>query len=156
LTDTGLSRQPNRRLPPHPGGQLVKERRLPPSAGGQIAKERRLSKDAGAFAANLRGAVRGLWNGGWDRFEFLENMEIAIQRGFTQAWAEGAGECGIAPGDYSAEEEMALREAIFGQMPHLIGFAAAIEDNSKANGGKLGPLLSRVGMWANRYNEVRS
>ena len=34
------------------------------------------------------------------------------------------------------------------------GFADQIEANSKANGGKLTPLLTRAKMWSNRYNAI--
>jgi len=111
-------------------------------------------KDIGSFRTNIRGPVRGLWNGAIDRFDFLSQMELAIRRGFEQAWAEGARGCGILPGEYSPEEEAVLRERIFDQLPYLLNFAADIEDNSQANGGKLGALFTRADMWVNRYNEV--
>ena len=108
------------------------------------------------FRVSIRAAVRGLWSGKWDGDDFLADMVSVIDRGFTGAWRAGAAECGINPIDYSPEEKAALQTVILGQYPHLVNFMLAIEAGSKANGGKLMPLMRRAEMWIGRYNEVLS
>jgi len=144
------------RLPPHPGGQLVKERRLPPSAGGRIAKERRLSKDTGAYVQAIRSSVRGLWSGEFDYDWFYDAMATAIRYHIPLAFAAGAKECGIFPNEYSQAERVALEQAIQYELQWIDGFATAIEEGSKANGGKLGPLLSRAAIWTGRWEGVKA
>lgn len=109
-----------------------------------------------AFARNVRAAVRGLWSGVMDYYDFFDAMASAVRYGITNAWNDGAAECGILPNELSPEEQMARQSMITGQMGYINGFASAIEQNSKANGGLLGPLLTRGEMWSNRYNDAKN
>lgn len=111
-------------------------------------------KDIDGFALNVRANIRGLWNGDFDRFDFVDGMISAIERGFNQAWNEGAAKCGIQPNERTPEEESELRDIINEQFPHLPGFAADIDAGSKANGGALQPFLDRGDLWIRRYSEV--
>lgn len=116
-----------------------------------IAEEKSLS----SFRSSIRSSIRGLWTGDFDLFEFVSGMSSAIERGFRQAWIEGAGQCGIKFDELTPTELTELNRMTNEQIPFLIGFGSDIEDNSRANGGLLGPLLLRGSMWVNRYNEVR-
>ena len=46
--------------------------------------------------------------------------------------------------------------AIVQENGYIAGFADAVEEKSKANGGKLGPLLVRADLWVKRYNDLRN
>lgn len=144
-----------RRLPPAPGRSLVKERRLPPCTGGLLAKERMLSKDAGGYTRAIRACVRALWSGEWDYDLFFQGMLDTIRYHIPQAWHAGAKECGVLPSELTQAERIALEQAIQYELQWIDGFAAAIMENSKADGGKLGPLVNRSKVWTGRWEGVK-
>jgi hypothetical protein len=117
-----------------------------------------------SFARDLRGAVRGYWTGAIDGFAFFESFLVtiergltaAIERGLTAAWYDGAAACGILPEELTVAETKELRFRIAQQTNFINGFAEDIERGSKANGGKLTPLMQRVQLWVNRWNDVRN
>lgn len=113
-------------------------------------------KDIGQFKAAVRAAVRKLWIGAGDLFDFFEDMDRAITFHFNAAWNEGANQCGIRPDERTPEEEQRLTALITQNRQYIYGFGEAVQEGSKANGGLLGPQMSRAEMWINRYNEVRS
>ncbi len=107
------------------------------------------------FRLSVRAAIRGLWIGG-ESFDFVDSMILSIRRQLQLAWIEGAKECGVGEGEFTAQELSARDQLITSQFPHLPAFADDIVAGSKAKGGKLGPLLSRGSMWVNRYDEARN
>jgi len=117
-----------------------------------------IEKQGGEFdyRRNIRGAVRGLWGGTIDIFGFLESMNRTIQRGFTMAWYEGAQAVGINSDELTDDEKNALYSEINGELSHTLGLAYAIMQESKANGGKLTPLMQRADMWNARYSYIVS
>lgn len=104
---------------------------------------------------NIRNAVRALWNGVWDYYNFLDQMSLAIERGFTQAWYEGAKIYGINPGELTDEEHLRLTTEVNKETEFIDGLGQAIMANTKAMGGKLQPLYSRAELWVSGYNRVR-
>ena len=108
------------------------------------------------FRRNIRAAVRGLWGGNLDMLGFLESMNRTIQRSFTIAWREGAQAVGIRSDEQNDDEKNALNIEINNDLMQTMGFANAIVKGSKANGGKLSPLLYRSEMWINRYTAIVS
>lgn len=106
------------------------------------------------YRMGLRFAVRGLWTGVIDRDQFDEQMRATINRRLKQAFDEGAAECGIKPGEFTEEENLALVQAILEELEHIDELAQRVEENSKKNKGKLTPLLTRVStLWVNKYND---
>ncbi len=81
-------------------------------------------------------------------------MQVAIDHGFNGAWREGAAACDIGEEELTLEEWEALNQAILEEFGFIAGFADAIVENSKANDGKLEPLLNRVDAWVKRYTDV--
>ncbi|HXV43327.1 MAG TPA: hypothetical protein VEC96_09705, partial [Anaerolineae bacterium] len=118
--------------------------------GPDEAKEKSLS----SFRSSIRANVRGLWNGSLGLAGFRDGMTSAIERGFNQAWAEGAKACGLKPDEYSDEEKDRLRTMIEGQQPYIIGFGLDIQAEDKAGKFPVGPHFDRAEMWVNGYNEV--
>jgi len=53
----------------------------------------------------------------------------------------------------SPEERVTLERLINREFGFIIGFGEAIEQGSKANGGKLTPLFTRTEKWVNRWND---
>lgn len=112
-------------------------------------------KSISSFQLNIRAAIRGLWAGHSSIFDFVDNMQNTITRGFAQAFIEGAAVCGIRPDELLPQEIAKRDELILAQMQFVMAFGLEIEASSKANGGLLGPLLQRGVMWVNRYNETK-
>lgn len=120
----------------------------------KLVAQKAVSRET-AYRQNIRSAVRSLWSGESSFFQFFDQMQLAIERGFTDAWREGAGKCGIQPEELSTEELETLRAMISEELGYIDGFATAIEDGARANQGKLTPLLRRAERWVNRYSGVR-
>lgn len=107
------------------------------------------------YQLNLRAAVRGLWSGQIDFDAAFGMLLQAIDRGFTQAWTEGAKECGIEPGEWTAEERTALAVRIGEEKTYIYTLLEAVEAGRKGV-GKLAPLYTRLQMWVNRYQDVKN
>lgn len=105
------------------------------------------------YRRELRSGVRGLWSGVLAFDQFFETFDSAIRRNFTNAWNEGAAQFGRLPGELAPEERVTLQRLITRELGFIAGFANAVEQGSKANGGKLTPLYNRTEKWVNRYND---
>lgn len=114
------------------------------------------SRRSDDFRAGIRSAVRAYWNGDFNIVDFISAMTTTIRRGYTRAWYDGAQNVGILPTELTAEELNLLEGEIINSSSYIYGFADDIERGSKANGGKLNPLLGRAEMWANRYDMIVS
>lgn len=107
------------------------------------------------YRLNIRSAVRALWSGVWGYYAFIDAMSLAIERAFTQAWYEGAKLYGINPEELTSEEHFVLTNEVNKEIGFIAGFGQTIVVNSKAFGGKIGPLLSRSELWVAGYNRIR-
>lgn len=115
-----------------------------------------VTKALSGYRAGVRAEVRGLWLGQIDRFTFVDDMVAVIRRGMTQAWGEGARECGITLAELTQAERDALELRINNQFGFLPGLAGFVEANSQANGGKLRTVFRRAETWINQYNSARN
>ena len=123
----------------------------------ELEEEKEIAlKSQADFAFNVRANVRGLWAGHFERFVFIDSMRAGMRRWLRDAWLEGAKECGIAEDELSPAEISAMQSFVNSQFPALIGFSIDVEAGSKANGGKLGPLLARGEMWSNQYETAKN
>ena len=109
---------------------------------------------ANDYRSGIRSAIRGLWSGAIDRAQFLDVMGGVIERGLGFAFAEGAKDCGIEPGDYTEAETKTLQDAIVSEFEHTAGLADAVEAGNKKAGGKLDTLNQRAEAWIIRYQDV--
>ena len=113
-----------------------------------------------AGASNYRSAFRSLTRAYWNQTisydQAWEWGELTIRNGLAQAWREGAKQVGLTPTEMTPEERIELERAIYNEFTHLAGFLDAIDQGSKANGGKLGPLMKRADLWIGRYEDVVS
>jgi len=115
-----------------------------------------LNKSTASYSADLRANVRAYWSGAFDFFDFFSSMQDTVARGFAAAWRSGASECGVSPDEASALERSRLRSEILQETEHIEGLADFVAANSKASGGKLRVAMSRVGLWANRFDAIAS
>lgn len=109
-----------------------------------------------SFGLSLRSAVRGLWTGNFTRDEFVTSFGGSIERRLTQAWLEGAAQCGIKPDELTRGEIDERQRLINGQLIWVPNFADDIEADSRANGGAQGPLIDRVPTWVSQYDVART
>ena len=114
-----------------------------------------LLKSIEGYRLNIRSAVRALWSGVWDYYAFIDAMSLAIERGFTQAWYEGAKIYGVNPSELTEEEHMRLTQEVNTETGFINGLGQAIMANTKVMGGKLTPLITRAELWVSGYNRVR-
>ena len=91
----------------------------------------------------------------WDYYAFIDAMSLAIERGFTQAWYEGAKIYGVNPSELTEEEHMRLTQEVNTEIGFINGLGQAIMANTKVMGGKLTPLITRAELWVSGYNRVR-
>lgn len=106
----------------------------------------------------LRSAVRDFYNGEMDAFGFVDKLVYLVNEQFRRAWNEGMRTIGLDPKtDMEPEWEDVLNERIAQEVNDIELFAGDIEAAAadKEN-NPIQPLLSRVSMWSNRYNELVS
>ncbi len=113
-------------------------------------------KTEGFYEQALRSAVRDFYNGEIDGFDFIDKMVYLITEQFTRAWNEGMRNLGLDPKtDMEPDWEAVLQERIQQEINAVQSFAGDIEAAAadKEN-NPIKPLLNRVSMWSNRYNEL--
>ena len=106
------------------------------------------------YRSALRSAARGLWGGVFDYAWFADAMMVAIDQGMMRAFTEGTEACGITKEEWTFEERMAQRRAMFEQYMYVGSLGEFIQQNSKATGGSWGSVENRVEVWVNKYNAV--
>jgi hypothetical protein len=79
-----------------------------------------------------------------------------IRAGLTAAWHRGMRSVGLQPVDMTPQERIELAQIIQNETSRVFPFLIDVEQNSKANGGKLGPHTTRVNTWANRFPDVEN
>jgi hypothetical protein len=108
------------------------------------------------YRSAIRNATRSLWSGVIDLDQFVDTMFTTIRFGLTQAWHEGAREVGVAPSELTDLERIEIQRLIQRDLDQVFSFGLWIEQNSKANGGKLSSVHSRAEAWIARASEARN
>lgn len=134
--------------------ELAQPASVEPSDDDPSTKKKAVDPAVG-YRSRVNGLVRALWRGDMNAFEFVDNMNSAIDFWFRRAWYAEIALYGLKPDDMTDAEKNRLQDEINGQLVYLLPFMRAILDNSKANGGALLPLLQRAEMWVNRIAEIR-
>lgn len=106
------------------------------------------------YRRSLRALTRGYWAGDLAAFDFVDGMVSAVTRHFEQAWQTVESQYGIATDERTADSQARLDLAINTEIGYITGFADAIAQDSKANGGALQPLLDRAELWAKGYDRT--
>lgn len=100
--------------------------------------------------------VRDLYNGEMEMGAFVDDMLRLIEEQFRRAWNEGMRDNDLDPAkDMTDEWEAILQDAMSSELDFVEPFADAIREAAAA-GNPIQPLLDRVTMWTNRYNEMVS
>ena len=110
-------------------------------------------KTAASFRAALRTVVRGYVRGGLSNGDFVLDFFTVIGNGYRNAWKVGAATCGIKPSEFTGEIEDKIQSEINGQLSFISGFRDTLVLLSE--GGKMNAELSKVDIWAKRWDEQR-
>jgi hypothetical protein len=129
-----------------------------PLSDGLKSGNAKLEEAGGAesYSRDIRGIVRRLWAGLMDYDQASGLLINTIRLGVEKAFHEGAKSVGIAPVDLSPEERIAILNITVNEISFIPDLLAAVQAGSKANGGKLAPLLRRADTWGLRYADVVS
>lgn len=111
-------------------------------------------RDQGEYQRNIRALVRALWRNETSPYAFINSGAAVIQRGFTQAWNEGAAREGITPAEFTVEENQRLQQLIAEEVAFLPRFADSIVMGDRVTGGKLRDHFNRAALWVSRYARV--
>jgi len=109
-----------------------------------------------SYRSQLRAIVRGLWIGAIDIQDFVLRMTTSLKRSITAAWKEGASKAGVTEDELTDDEKYERENFYWRQVGHIEMFGTDVEKASKANGGKLAPLMGRVDLWVNQYTAVEN
>lgn len=112
-------------------------------------------KSQDSYGVRIRALGRGLWSGEIDQFDFIADMTSAIQRGFDQAWNDGAILCGISPDLRTNVEQARLDQEVNKEYSFLIPLSQFIISQNKEGGGKWKTIASRLHMWETRYAQIK-
>ena len=108
------------------------------------------------YLTALKNSVYGFWAGKLNNSEFTVMFTDTVWTGLKAAWQEGAKRAGILPDEMTDVELKAMQANIYQQLSYIAGYAAFIDSQSKANGGKLASVMPRLGMWAARWREFEN
>ena len=106
------------------------------------------------FAAAVSSAVRGVWSRALSSAQGTSALATAVQSYLREAWHAGAEKCGILPGELTDTEQSELLNFIFTQQAFAGRLMREVYRNRQTAGGDLGPFLSRVTLWVQRYHHA--
>lgn len=109
---------------------------------------------AESYARDVRGIVRRFWAGLLDYDQAGGMLINTIRIGVERAFYEGARSVGVQPADLTWQERTAIQNIYLDEIHFVPDLLGAVQAGSKANGGKLAPLISRAQMWGLRYADV--
>ena len=124
----------------------------------ELEKRVNVAKTQAFYDRALRAAVWDFYRGDTDAFGFIAKMVYLITEQFTRAWNEGMRSVDLDPKeDMEPDWQAVLDDRIEQEVNAVEKFAGDIETAAadKENNPP-GPLLARVSMWSNRYNEIVS
>jgi len=117
------------------------------------------------YGRSIRAAARGLLQGIFDEFQFIDTMISTIRRGLTNAFKAGLKQAGAAPADLDTPEYLPERLALDGlineNMSSLFSFSGYIQQRKVKyyDEGKkqlaLTQVFSRALLWSNQYDKAR-
>lgn len=113
-----------------------------------------LSESQASYGRDIRGIVRGLWNGSLSAEQSYDLFYSTVRLGFRQAWTDGGRSCSIEPADWTPEEKVELERRMMNEIGFILPFLDYVVAHDKAAKFKFGALLHRCALWTNRYNEL--
>lgn len=112
------------------------------------------SKSVASYRNRMREFGRGFWSGLMDSRRFIDGVQSAVETEYSSAFRQGLAREGITWEDLSDSEREILDAKIVEEQQYIAGLAQYIDENSRANKGKLASVLSRVELWASRYDGI--
>lgn len=116
-------------------------------------------KTEGTYRRQVWNAMRDLFSGNTDEFEFIDDFNSYIDNQFTRAWNAGAREMGVNPSQFTDADITALADLMSAEQGYMLQLADDIL-GAKNSGLTLDQFRAQFGgradMWANRYNEIQS
>jgi hypothetical protein len=109
-----------------------------------------------SFKSSIYASSRGLWSGQLDSLSFADSIFSNLRRGYTQAFQEGAKQCGVLPDEITEVETEVLNGMIGDANQYVGGLADYISTHSKALGFSFEEIKPRLSLWVNRYEEVKA
>jgi len=117
------------------------------------------------YGRSIRAAARGLLQGIFDEFQFIDTMLSTIRRGLTNAFKAGLKQAGAQPSDLDTPEYLPERLALDGlineNMSSLFAFSGFIQQRKVKyyDEGKkqlaLDQVFNRALLWSNQYDKAR-
>lgn len=113
-------------------------------------------KSIGQYERQLWSYTLDLYRGG-DVGAFIDDFAAAIENQLTRAWNEGAREVGVELGDMEDEDKQIIDDIVSSEYDHVLDLAQAIQDAQSLDKDEFrSQFRSRIDLWINRYNDVRS
>lgn len=109
----------------------------------------------GSYRRRLREAVRGLYRGDLTLTQFVDSMDRSIQRGFRQAWRDGAAQEGIEMSELNDDERRTLRTLRNREFRYVLNFGQDILQGRRDE-KPLSTYIDRVDGWVSRYDRVKA
>jgi len=106
------------------------------------------------YDRSLSRAVRDFYGGEIDAGEFIDEMIRLVEGQLTRAWNEGMRGNGLDPRkDMTDAWRGILQGEINSEMDHILDYAGQIEQ-AAASQAPIAPLMGRVALWVNRYQDM--
>lgn len=113
-------------------------------------------KSIGQYDRQLWEYTLALYRGG-DPGTFIDEFASAIENQLNRAWNEGAREVGVEPGDMTEDDKQVIQDIIDSEYDHVLDLASAVEGAQSLDIDAFrSQFRSRIDLWVNRYNDVRS
>lgn len=109
-------------------------------------------KSVSSYQAAIQSQVRAFYRNDIRLFVFLDTMVRIIDTNLTDAFNQGAAECGVRTNELTVDENIARQQFVDNQLQYLFSFGEAIRRGQ--NLAKIGEMLNRGEMWANRWREA--
>lgn len=112
------------------------------------------NKSYDSYLLSLNSHVRGLYRNNLSLYQFVDEMMSTVESNLIQAWNSGASDCGFKPSEFSVEELAVRDNYIKNQFRYILGLGQSIRQDH--NVVRIGEMLSRAEMWANRWYEMQA
>lgn len=111
------------------------------------------TKTVGTYDRQIWRAMRDLYSGDTDVFDFIDDLVSMIDNQFERAWRQGSRDVGVDPRDWTDADIFTLAERIAAEREHILTLAEDVEA-ARLSGAPISSLRHRAELWANRYTDV--
>jgi phage portal protein BeeE len=112
-------------------------------------------KSVRSYQQAVREFATGLWRGEIGKSDFEDRFRVRMTRSLEEAFISGVEQGGLTRQDLDPEDFDELIKAVGREQTHIGALADYIDQNSKANKGKLNVVRARVDRWAATYSAIK-